>query len=179
MNPWHDVEIGDLAPKEFQAVIEIPAGSKIRYVLDKKTGMIKVDRILYSSVRYPANYGFIPQTYCEDNDPLDVLVLCQEPVLSLSIMRAKPIGLMKMIDQGEPDDKIIAVHCDDPEFNTYNSVHELPPHRILELRTFFEDYKNLENKVVTVGDFFDRADAELVIKQSIKMYQKKKNNLIG
>src|SRR5689334_5817180 len=113
MNPWHDVKIGDLFPKVVTAIVEVPKGSKIKYELDKETGMIRVDRILFSSVHYPANYGFIPQTYGEDSDPLDILVLGQESVVPLAVLRAKPIGVMKMFDQGEADDKIIAVHADD------------------------------------------------------------------
>src|SRR3990167_6441114 len=109
MHPWHEVDIGEDSPKIVTAVIEVPKGSKIKYELDKKSGLIKVDRILFSSVHYPANYGFIPQSYCDDNDPLDILVLGQEPVAPLTIMSAKPIGVMKMRDQGEADDKIIAV----------------------------------------------------------------------
>src|SRR5665213_3288005 len=125
MHPWHNVEVGDQAPQLLNCVIEVPKGSKVKYELDKKSGLIIVDRILFSSVHYPANYGFVPQTYCADNDPLDILVLGQEEVVPLSIMRAKPIGVMKMTDQGEADDKIIAVHADDPEYNHYNSITEL------------------------------------------------------
>ena len=171
MNLWHDVSLGPDVPRLFPVIIEVPKGSKVKYELDKTTGLIRVDRILYSSVHYPANYGFIPQTYCDDNDPLDVLVLGQETVVPLAIMFAKPIGVMKMTDQGEADDKIIAVHAHDPEFNHYNSIKELPPHRIAEIRRFFEDYKTLENKKVVVEDFFDFAVAEEIIKQSIDLYR--------
>lgn len=173
MNPWHDVQIGTEVPNFFPAIIEIPKGSKNKYELDKATGMIRVDRVLFSSLHYPANYGFIPQTYCEDNDPLDVLVLGQEPVHPLSILTAKPIGLMKMMDQGEADDKIIAVHANDPEYSHFNSIYELPNHRLQELRRFFEDYKALEKKMVVVEDFFDFEDAKTIIMKSIKFYQEK------
>jgi inorganic pyrophosphatase len=121
-HPWHDVHIGALAPAEFPAVIEIPKGSKIKYELDKDTGLLRVDRVLYSSVIYPANYGFIPQTLGDDHDPIDVLVLMQEPVVPLSILRVRAIGMMTMLDQGENDEKIICVHLDDPEYRDYTHI---------------------------------------------------------
>ncbi|KAD0014295.1 hypothetical protein E3N88_44924 [Mikania micrantha] len=139
-HPWHDLEIGPGAPTIFNCVIEISKGSKVKYELDKKTGLIKVDRVLYSSVVYPHNYGFVPRTLCEDNDPLDVLVIMQEPILPGCFLRAKAIGVMPMIDQGEKDDKIIAVCADDPEYRHYNDIKELPPHRMAEIRRFFEDF---------------------------------------
>jgi len=172
MHPWHEVEIGENSPQILNAVIEIPKGSKAKYELDKKSGLIKMDRILFSSVQYPANYGFIPRSYCEDNDPLDILVLGQESAVPLCIMRAKPIGVMKMLDQGEADDKIIAVHADDPEFSHINSLEELPPHRMKEIQRFFEDYKMLENKIVKVEKFFDREEAFRVIDSALKLYSK-------
>ena len=172
LNPWHDVELGDETPELVPAIIEAPKGSKTKYELDKATGMIRVDRILYSSVQYPANYGFIPRTYCEDHDPLDVLVLGQEPVAPLSIMRAKPIGLMKMLDHGEADDKIIAVNADDPEYAHYKSIDELPPHRMTEVKRFFEDYKVLEEKNVVVEDFFSKMEALKAILTSMNQYEK-------
>lgn len=172
MHPWHEVEIGDKAPEIVNAIIEIPKGSKIKYELDKKSGLIMMDRILFSSVHYPANYGFIPQSYCEDHDPLDILVLGQEVAVPLCIMRAKPIGVMKMLDQGEADDKIIAVHQDDPEYSHYNDIEELPPHRMLEIRRFFEDYKKLEKKEVKVENFFDRKEALKVIAEAQNFYIK-------
>lgn len=172
MNPWHDVNIGDDVPNSFSAIIEVPKGSKNKYELDKESGLIKVDRVLFSSVHYPANYGFIPKTYCEDNDPLDVLVLGQEPVYPMSIMSAIPIGVLKMTDEGEADDKIIAVHANDPEYSAYKSINDLPPHRLCELRRFFEDYKKLENKLVVVEEFLDANDAKKILIESIEYYKK-------
>jgi inorganic pyrophosphatase len=177
MHPWHEVEIGKDSPNIVNAIIEVPKGSKIKYELDKKSGLIKVDRILFSSVHYPANYGFIPQTYCEDHDPLDILVLGQESVVPLSMLRAKPIGVMKMVDQGEADDKIIAVHADDPEYVHYKSINELPPHRMTEVKRFFEDYKALENKSVVVEKFIDEHEAVRIIQSSIESYAKNRGAL--
>ncbi|CAL0311280.1 unnamed protein product [Lupinus luteus] len=169
-HPWHDLDIGPGAPHIFNVVVEISKGSKVKYELDKKTGLIKVDRILYSSVVYPHNYGFIPRTLCEDNDPLDVLVLMQEPILPGCFLRARAIGLMPMIDQGEKDDKIIAVCADDPEYKYYSDFKELAPHRMTEIRRFFEDYKKNENKEVAVNDFLPASNAEEAIQYSMDLY---------
>lgn len=176
-HPWHDIPCIEPIDESFPAFIEIAKGSKVKYELDKKTGLLRVDRILFSAVHYPANYGFIPQTYCEDHDPLDVLVLGQQPVVPLTIMIAKPIGVMKMRDQGEEDDKIIAVHANDPEYFHYTSINELPPHRMAEVSRFFQDYKMLENKEVVVDQFLDREDAINVIREAIIFYVKKRNEL--
>ena len=171
MHPWHDVELGETAPDEIPAIIEVPKGSKNKYEMDKTTGLIRVDRVLFSSVHYPANYGFIPQTYADDHDPLDILVLGQEAVVPLTIMMARPIGVMKMSDQGEEDDKIVAVHSNDPEYNHYQSITELPPHRIQELRRFFQDYKVLEHKEVIVNEFLDREDAIGIVRHCMELYR--------
>lgn len=173
MHPWHDVEIGNEAPAIVTSVIEVPKGSKIKYELDKASGLIKVDRILFSSVHYPSNYGFIPRTLCEDRDPLDILVLGQESTVPLSLMRARPIGVMKMEDQGEADDKIIAVHVDDPEFAHYQSIKELPPHWIKQVKRFFEDYKALEMKSVKVNEFLGPDQALEIVEQAIQLYRSK------
>lgn len=171
-NPWHEIPYGNDAPGMVTAIIEIPKGSKNKYELDKDSGLLKVDRVLFSSVHYPANYGFIPQTYCDDLDPLDILVLGQEAVYPLTLMRAKTIGVMQMIDMDEEDDKIIAVHADDPEYADYEDVHQLPKHKMRELQRFFEDYKLLEHKAVRVERFLGREPACEIIRQAIDLYRK-------
>jgi inorganic pyrophosphatase len=176
-HPWHDLSPGDRVPREFNAVIEIPLGSNLKYELDKDSGMIRMDRVLYSAVYYPANYGFIPQTLAEDHDPLDVLVLCQEAVVPLTIMHARAIGLMTMVDSGDKDHKIIAVATADPEYNSYHEIHELPPHKMATVRRFFQDYKKLEGKKVEVDKILPSAKALPVIKASLAHYQKKYGNL--
>ena len=178
-HPWHGIEIGKNAPDVVTTLIEVPKGSKVKYEIDKKSGLLLVDRILSSSVHYPANYGFIPKTYCDDKDPLDILVLGQEPLLPMSILNAKVIGVMKMIDQGEGDDKIIAVHADDPEFKHYESIDELPQHILKTLRCFFETYKLLEKKEVIIEGFFGPAEAKQIIKDSIALYEASKTTLTG
>ena len=168
---WHTVPIGDDAPESFQAVIEIPRGSKIKYELDKETGLIRVDRVLYSSVIYPANYGFIPQTLGDDDDPLDVLVIMQEPVVPMCILRVRPIGVMEMIDQGQSDEKILCVHLDDPAANKYYHIWELPEHTLKEVKRFFEDYKKLEEKEVKVDNFLGPDKARSVVTKAIEQYK--------
>lgn len=179
MHPWHDVDLGNGVPEIFPVIVEVPMGSKNKYELDKATGLIRVDRVLFSAVHYPSNYGFIPQTYAEDHDPLDVLVLGQEPVVPLAILTAKAIGLMQMRDQGEIDDKIIAVHLHDPDYAHYCSIFELSVHRMREVKRFFEDYKALENKTVVVGDFLDRPKALESITQAIERYRQHRHALVN
>jgi inorganic pyrophosphatase len=171
-HPWHDIHLEEPIEEGFPAFIEIPKLSKVKYELDKDTGLLKVDRVLFSAVHYPANYGLIPQTYCDDGDPLDVLVLGQEPVVPMCIMKARAIGVMEMEDEKGLDDKIIAVHLDDPAVRDYSHIRELPPHILLELKRFFEDYKTLENKRVRVSDFEGPYEANKVIRESMAAYIK-------
>src|SRR5690554_7918347 len=170
-HPWHQVSPGDNIPSHVNAVIEIPKGSKAKYELDKVSGMIKLDRVLFSSVMYPANYGFIPQTYCDDKDPLDILVISSVDVYPMSLIEAKVIGVMHMIDGGEQDDKIIAVAKNDVSVNYINDLSELPPHTMKEIVRFFQDYKALEKKNVTVEQLLDKSYAYKVIEESITLYQ--------
>lgn len=170
IHPWHDVTPGEGLPTQFNAVIEIPMGSSVKYELDKQTGLLKLDRILYSAVYYPANYGFIPQTYADDDDPLDVMVLCQEAVAPLTLVKARVIGLMTMIDMGKKDHKILAVAEDDPEFNIIKDARELPPHRLAMLRRFFEDYKVLEGKSVAVEEIQCVDTAIPIIQDALEQY---------
>jgi inorganic pyrophosphatase len=172
-HPWHDLSPGDQVPRQFNAVIEIPLGSNIKYELDKASGLIRMDRVLYSAVFYPANYGFIPHTLAEDHDPLDVLVLCQYPVVPLTVMHARAIGLMTMIDSGEKDHKIIAVATSDPEYNSYQEASELPPHRLVMVRRFFQDYKQLECKAVEVDEILPAAAAYPIIEDALAQYATK------
>ena len=173
-HPWHEVTPGENLPGEFMTLVEIPAGSKVKYELDKTTGLLRLDRVLYSAVHYPANYGFIPQTYAEDDDPLDVLVLMQEPVVPLTLVRSRAIGVMTMIDTGKKDHKILAVAMDDPEFNSFHEAAELPPHRLSMLQRFFLDYKTLERKAVEVEEFEPRAAALPVIEAALERYSQKR-----
>jgi len=174
IHPWHDVTPGHQLPKEFETVIEIPFGSSVKYELDKTSGLIRLDRVLYSAVYYPANYGFIPQTLAEDDDPLDVLVLCQETVVPLTIIHARAIGLMTMIDGGKKDHKIISVATEDPEFNTYFEAADMPPHRLVMLRRFFQDYKQLEGKAVEVDEILPASEAYPVILDALSRYSEQR-----
>ncbi len=179
IHPWHDVTPGRDIPSEFESVIEIPAGSSIKYELDKNSGLIRLDRMLYSAVYYPANYGFIPQTLAEDDDPLDVLVLCKEEVVPLTIIHARPIGLMTMLDEGKRDHKIIAVATADPEYNHYRDAEELPPHRLMQITRFFKDYKTMEGKSVEV-DEIQQADAcPPIIEDALSRYSRHRRGGFG
>lgn len=167
---WHDVTPGENLPEEFVSVIEIPKGSSVKYELDKETGLLKMDRMLYSAVHYPANYGFIPQTYAEDDDPLDVLVLCQEPVDPLTLVQCRAIGVMTMLDSGKRDHKILAVAVGDPEYTEIREASDLPPHRLSFLRRFFQDYKTLEGKTVEVDEIRPAEMALPLIEAALERY---------
>ncbi|HVF84590.1 MAG TPA: inorganic diphosphatase [Abditibacteriaceae bacterium] len=172
VHPWHGIEPGKRSPEVVDCIIEVPRGSRNKYELDKKTGLLRLDRVLYSAVFYPANYGFIPQTYCDDRDPLDILVLGQEPVVPMCIITARPIGVMQMVDQDEEDDKIIAVHEHDPAFSHYRDINELPQHTLFELQQFFEDYKKLEHKQVRIERFKGCAEAQDILRVSLELYRR-------
>ncbi|CCV65222.1 MAG: inorganic diphosphatase [Paracholeplasma sp.] len=171
MNIWHDIDENRISPERFVACIEISKGSKKKYELDKDTGMIILDRVLYTSTHYPANYGFIPRTYAGDNDPLDVLVLCQEDIEPLSLVNCIPIGVIKMIDSDQVDEKIIAIAVGDPSLAQYNDISELPGHLLNEMGHFFEVYKSLEGKKTYILDIGDKKAAEDIINDSLKRYR--------
>ena len=174
MNIWHDIESNRIKPEDFIAVIEISKGSKQKYEMDKKTGLLRLDRILHTSTHYPANYGFIPHTLAEDKDPLDVLILCSESLIPLSLVQCYPIGVIVMEDSGDVDEKIIAIPVTDPNYNTYKSIHDLPKHIFDEMQHFFTVYKQLESKFTTVRTVSDKDVAIKIIEKSMNNY---KNNL--
>jgi inorganic pyrophosphatase len=173
LHPWHGAGFGDKAPETVNAMIEIPQGSRTKYEIDKATGLLKLDRVIYSSFHYPVNYGFIPQTLGHDHDPLDILVLCSQPIQSLCLVEATVIGNMQMIDSGEKDDKIIAVATKDPSVNHISSIDDMPRHFINELRNYFEQYKVLENKQVYIEEFQNKEIAYQVITEAIDLYKEK------
>ena len=172
MNVWHDIEKERITENKFEALIEIPKGSKAKYELDKTSGLLRLDRVLYTSTVYPSNYGFIPRTYADDGDPLDVLVLCNEAIFPMTLVTCTPIGVITMIDGGALDEKIIAVPVNDPTYNNYNDVTELPAHIYQEMMHFFEVYKALEYKVTTVHEVLPRPAAEKIIAKCIENYEK-------
>ena len=172
MNIWHDINKSEITPEAFSAVIEISKGSKMKYELDKATGLLKLDRILHTSTHYPANYGFIPLTYADDDDPLDVLVICSEEIVPLTLVKCYPIGVIKMIDSGRLDEKIIAIPFSDPYYNVYSSIYDLPTHVFEEMRHFFKVYKSLEHKETVVDDVQDASEAVKIITDCIENYKK-------
>lgn len=176
-HPWHDVSPGKDVPEYVNCIIEIPKGSKGKYEIEKHSGMLQLDRVLFSSVHYPANYGFIPQTYSDDHDPLDILVICSIDVYPMCIIEAKVIGVMEMIDSKEKDDKIIAIARNDMSVNYINDLSQLPPHTLVELKRFFEDYKKLEQKDVFVEQFMNKETAYKIVNDSITLYEQNKDNL--
>lgn len=173
MNIWHDIEPNRIAAEDFISVVEIPKGGKQKYELDKQTGLLILDRILYTSTHYPANYGFIPRTYADDGDPLDVLVLCSESLTPLSLVRTYPIGVITMLDNGKSDEKIIAIPYSDPTYNSFRDIDELPKHIFAEMEHFFSVYKQLENKQTAVDEVAGRASAVKIITRAINGYSKK------
>lgn len=170
-HPWHEVSVGENPPEVVNAIIEIPKGSRAKYEIDKASGLIKLDRVIYASMYYPLNYGFIPQTLGDDHDPLDIVVLTQVTVVPRCLISAKVIGVMQMIDHGEADDKIIAVAETDQSVSHINDVKDLPEHLVAELKHFFENYKTLENKEVIVNDLLHKEDAHRIIRRSIDVYK--------
>lgn len=178
-NPWHDLSLGDEFPHEFDVLIEIPCRSRVKYELDKETGLIRVDRILHSAVYYPANYGLIPGTYCEDGDPLDVFVLGEESLDSGVIARVRPIGILRMVDGGENDDKILAVLAKDPLYNVYRHVEDAPPHLLKKIQRFLEDYKILEKKPVSVNGIEGNVEAKKALLEARDLYLKNRDRLIA
>jgi inorganic pyrophosphatase len=173
LHPWHGASYGDRCPQIVNALIEIPQGSRTKYEIDKPTGLLRLDRVIHSSFHYPINYGFIPQTLGQDGDPLDILVLCSQPINPLCLVHATVIGNMQMVDTGEKDDKIIAVATKDPSVNHISSLDEMPKHFMSELRNFFEQYKVLEEKQVQIEGFQDRETAYRIINEAIAYYKEK------
>lgn len=171
MNIWHDMPDERISPNDFFAVIEIAKGSKVKYELDKETGMLMLDRILYTSTHYPASYGFIPRTYADDGDPLDVLVLCSEPIIPMSLVQVYPIGVISMVDNGRNDEKIIAIPFGDPTYSCYRSIEALPTHTFSEMRHFFKVYKELENKETAVNEVMGQGEAVKIVDKAIRLYK--------
>lgn len=175
MNIWHDIDSSRISPEEFMVVIEIPKGSKTKYELDKQTGLLMLDRILHTSTHYPANYGFIPKTYADDYDPLDVLVLCSERIFPMTLIKCYPIGVMSMLDNGRSDEKIIAIPTNDPSYNSYTDISQLPQHIFEEMKHFFTVYKALENKETAVEEVQGVEVALDIVSAAIESYKSKFN----
>ena len=173
MNIWHDINGERINKDRFVSVIEIQKNGRNKYELDKETGMLKLDRVLYTATHYPQNYGFIPRTYAGDGDPLDVVLLCHEEIVPMTLVESYPIGVLKMIDNGEEDEKIIAIPVDDPYLNGYKNITDLPTQSLDEIMHFFEVYKQLEGKVTTVDKMLGREDAEAIIEKCISNYKAK------
>ena len=173
MNIWHNIDPKLITPDDFNALIEIPKESRCKYELDKDTGLLKLDRVLYTSTHYPANYGFIPRTFAEDDDPLDVLVICAEPINPMTLVQVYPIGIIRMLDGGRNDDKIIAIPFSDPTYNNIRSIDELPPHILDEMLHFFKVYKQLENKETDIRTKYGRDEALTIIREAIEAYKVK------
>jgi inorganic pyrophosphatase len=178
-HPWHAIPFGKKAPEIVTAVIEISKGSKNKYEIDKDSGLLFLDRVLSSSVFYPTNYGFIPQTYCDDGDALDILVVGQEAVSGMTLMNAKVLGAMQMVDGGEQDDKILAVHADDPQYKHMENLSDLNPHQLKEIEQFFRSYKALEKKVVEIKGWVNKEAAFKIIQDSIAFYKSNRDKLIS
>jgi inorganic pyrophosphatase len=180
MHPWHDIYVDDrLIENAFPVLIEVPMGSKNKYELDKETGFLRLDRVLYSAVHYPANYGFIPRTYCDDEDPLDALVLGQEPLHPMTMVEARAIGLMRMRDEKGIDDKVLAVNVRDPAVADYTDHAQLPPHLLREIRRFFQDYKVLEQKEVVVEDLMGPQHALRIVREALDLYRRLRRGELG
>src|SRR5687767_10765005 len=180
MHPWHDIYVDDhIIGAVFPAIIEVPMGSKNKYELDKESGLLRLDRVLYSAVYYPADYGFIPRTYCDDGDPLDVLVLAQEPVYPLTLVEARAIGVMRMRDEKGIDDKIVAVSVRDPAYADYSDKDQLPGHVLRQVRRFFEDYKTLEHKQVVIDDLLGPSEAVAIISEALELYRRLRRGELG
>ncbi|MGE3176673.1 MAG: inorganic diphosphatase [Vicinamibacterales bacterium] len=180
MHPWHTCYLDERSvERSFPVIIEVPKGSKNKYELDKETGLLRLDRVLYSAVHYPANYGFLPRTFCDDGDPLDALVLGQEPVHPLTIVEARAIGVMRMRDDKGIDDKVVAVSVHDPAFLDYSDKDQLPAHVLREISRFFQDYKTLEHKQVVIEDMLGPVDALRIIREALELYQKLRRGEIG
>lgn len=173
MNVWHDVSVGEDAPDKVNTIIEIPKDSKIKYEFDKDTGLLKLDRFLYSSVHYSGDYGFIPQTLCEDDDPLDVFIISHRSTYPMTLCEVKVLGVMKMVDDGEADDKIIAVHSTDPRYGEWENLEDIPEHFVEELKEFMRTYKRLESKEVDVNEIYGKEEAKKIVNESMKIYKNK------